>query len=508
MKKILAIIFVTIGVASCKVTQPSSQSPIEPLQIAFIQINDVYEIEPINNGKQGGMARLAYLKDSIRSIYPNTFMILAGDFVSPSIYNSLKIDGSLVRGKQMVEALSAAGLDLATFGNHEFDIKLNELQQRIDESTFEWISGNAFMNQLNIVTPFQQRGKPLAETKIMSFPYGSDSVRIGIINTCLPFNKSNYVVYFDPISTLEKHYQQIAPQCDIVIAITHQTMQDDEILAQRLPKLKVIMGGHEHDMRYKQVGDVWITKAHANAASAFIHHFNIKKDKNSVECDLKIDLVYLDEKLGFQPKTAAVVKKWTDKAEANFSSMGFQTKEVLIASGDSLEGRESYVRTTSTNLTQTVVKAMEKACPEADFAIVNSGSIRVDDVLRMPLTTYDILRTLPYGGAVVEVEMKGKLVKQLLEVSLHNRGSGGFLQYSTSLEWKGQELWFNDKPIEPETYYRVATSDFMISGGEANMGFFTPENPDVKKVHPVVTELGHPKSDIRHATIHYLKSLK
>jgi 2',3'-cyclic-nucleotide 2'-phosphodiesterase (5'-nucleotidase family) len=60
------------------------------------------------------------------------------------VYNSLQFNGKAIRGRQMVEALNAAGLDFAIFGNHEFDIREAELQERLNESHFQWISTNSF----------------------------------------------------------------------------------------------------------------------------------------------------------------------------------------------------------------------------------------------------------------------------------------------------------------------------------------------------------------------------
>jgi len=41
------------------------------------------------------------------------------------------------------------------------------------------------------------------------------------------------------------------------------------------------MGGHEHDMRYDKVGDVIISKAHANARSMYILNLQINKNTGS-----------------------------------------------------------------------------------------------------------------------------------------------------------------------------------------------------------------------------------
>src|SRR5690606_31982723 len=131
---------------SCKTVNSASTTLKDDgkITVTFVQINDVYEIAAMQGGKVGGVARVATLKKQELAKNPNTVMVMAGDFLSPSVYNSLKYEGKRIRGKQMVQSLNAAGLDLAVFGNHEFDIREDELQDRINESTFKWIASNTF----------------------------------------------------------------------------------------------------------------------------------------------------------------------------------------------------------------------------------------------------------------------------------------------------------------------------------------------------------------------------
>ncbi|MBK6635707.1 MAG: hypothetical protein IPG38_16720 [Chitinophagaceae bacterium] len=133
---------------ACSSTKPvAAGSDDGMIEITFIQVNDVYEIAPLDGGKSGGMARVATFKKEALLKNPNTYLVMAGDFLSPSVYSSLRHEGNRIRGKQMVEAMNTAGFDLAIFGNHEFDIPAADLQSRINESTFKWISSNTFQKK-------------------------------------------------------------------------------------------------------------------------------------------------------------------------------------------------------------------------------------------------------------------------------------------------------------------------------------------------------------------------
>jgi 2',3'-cyclic-nucleotide 2'-phosphodiesterase (5'-nucleotidase family) len=510
------LLVVTVNISCTSSRRAISKKDDGKLEVIFLQINDVYEIAPVSGGHTGGIARVAALKKELLKKNANTLLVMAGDFLSPSVYNTMLYQGKRIRGKQMIEAMNAAGTDLAIFGNHEFDITETELQERINESSFQWISSNSFHKKNDTIEPFAKE----SGSTITAFPQtfilplaDSDGtkVRVGFIGITIPFNKAAHVDYADPLSTAAMLYNKLKDSCDAIVAITHQKMGDDILLAQQLPNLAVILGGHEHDMRMEQIGNVFVTKAHANAKSAYIIKLLIDKNK---KVSLAIPtLKMIDDKVLPDSITDVVVKKWTSIANENYRSNGFDATKIVAATGDSLEGRDTLVRLMPTNLGKTITIAMAEACPEALVAINNAGSIRLDDILYPPISQYDILRTLPFGGPVREADIKGSLLLQVLEAGQKNIGTGGYLHYypveylpaqsdPTRAEWT-----LNGAPIDSTKIYRVAFADFLVSGREANLGFLNKDNPAMIKLYDAETAKENPKSDIRLAVIRYLEKL-
>ncbi|GAA4740391.1 bifunctional metallophosphatase/5'-nucleotidase [Flavisolibacter ginsenosidimutans] len=508
MKRFFLLILPLSILVSCKTASSiTGNKDNGKIDVTFLQINDVYEIAPLGGGKEGGIARVATLKKEYLQKNPNTFLVIAGDFVSPSVYNSLQVAGKAVRGKQMVEALGSAGLDYAMFGNHEFDIKESELQDRIDESSFGWISSNAFHKTKSGVEPFVKEGKgPLPKTFILRVKDADGTTaKIGMLALTGPFNKADFVSYTDVMQAAKEAYNALKDSSDVVIAITHQSMDADELLAKEVPGLTAIIGGHEHDGRYAKVAGIPITKAVANAKNAYVIQLRINKKKGTH--NVKTSIETLNEKVALDSATNVVVQKWNRIAEENYGSLGFDAKKVMIEKGEPLEGRETAVRSRPTNLTQLIVAAIKDAAPRADIAVMNGGSIRVDDVLQSPVTQYDILRTLPFGGALSEADMKGSLVIKMLEAGRKNIGSGGFLQYSENLAYVADKWILNGQAIDPAKTYRMVLPEFVFSGKEANMDFLKPDNVDVVKVYPTAGK-GEPLSDIRLAVVRYLEKNK
>src|SRR5436190_22305630 len=96
-----------------------------PVRVTLLQVNDVYQFAPVDGGTRGGLARVLTLRKQIMSESPHTLFFMAGDTISPSI------ESNTYKGKQMIEAWDASGLDYATLGNHEFDFGPDVLRQRI-----------------------------------------------------------------------------------------------------------------------------------------------------------------------------------------------------------------------------------------------------------------------------------------------------------------------------------------------------------------------------------------
>ncbi len=481
------------------------------IEIVLVQVNDVYEISAIRNGEAGGLPRVATLKKQYLQTNPNTLLLMAGDFLSPSIYNRMKVQGKAVIGKQMVEAMNTAGFDLVGFGNHEFDLDEADLQERINESKFQWVSSNSFQVKNGKEQPFQKISGTSASpipTYVIRTVKDADgtTARIGFIGINIPKTKKKYVAYQNPLSAATTIYNTIKDSCDAVVAITHQELDQDVQLAKQLPGLAAIIGGHEHDMRFEKVGNVYITKAHSNAVNAYVVKLQIDTKTRTVTTP-RPELKALDNNIAFDDATNSVVNKWWSVVDTSYGSLGFNYKEVLLRDGAQLDARDSVISITSSNFTKLICTAIEDACPDADAALFNAGSIRVDEMLVPPITQYTIMRSMPYGGAIRQADITGKLLIQVLEAGKKNSTTGGFLQYSSSITSANGKWMIHGKPIDDKQAYKIALNDFLIDGQEQNLGFLNPKNYEVYRLYNKQTSPQNPQSDIRLAVIKYLEKM-
>jgi 5'-nucleotidase len=505
------IIIVLFSVGPLVLTRIASRDQEAKLEVDLLQVNDVYEIAGLNNGSVGGMARIATLKKRLRRENSNVLLLLAGDFISPSVFNNVRPDSTAVAGKQMIDAMNAAGVDLVVFGNHEFDFSYNVLQQRMDESHFQWVASNVEHVTPAGPEPFQQLNKDIPASWTKTFTNGDGySVTVGFLGLTISDNPGNpkYAVYTPTLEAARKMYKTLAGTCDAVIAVTHQNMADDEMLADSLPELTAIIGGHEHDGRFEKRGNVFITKADANTKTAY--ELKIVFEKNEKRPAVYPVLIHIDSSLTKDPLTAAVVEKWTNVAREYFKKQQINVDSPVCPGLTTwLDGRDQSVRFKPTNLSQIITDGMLWGTRQyhTQLALMNSGSIRVDDIIVPPVTEYSFVRALPYGGAIQVARFKGYFLTYVLDSASRLAGDGAFLQVSRNvhLDMATRRWEIGTTAIADSTVYTVAIADYLIKGLQKKLDFIKKGHPGVDSVFPGPSG-SEIRSDIVKTTIASLRS--
>ena len=472
------------------------------IDFTFLQVNDVYEIAPIQGGAYGGMARVETVHQELLQENPNTMLVMAGDFLNPSLLGTVKYNGERIRGMQMIETMNAMNFDLAAFGNHEFDLSSKDLQKRLDESNFDWITANVLQIKDGKTAPFTNKKNTINETYIKEFTDADGTtVKIGFISVCVPSNPRNYVAYEDVFLAATRSYNKLKDKVDVVFGLTHVKISQDKKILEMLPNIPLIMGGHEHTNMMVPVGNSFVAKADANAKTAYIHRisFDTKTKKTTVISELKEinDLIVTSERAG------AVVDKWQQIMKTKINDIIPNPDEVIYMAKTPLDGKDKAIRSTQTNLGDIITKSMSFAFDDTvDCALVNSGSIRIDDELEGEISAVDIFKVLPYGGAVLKVKIKGSLLRRVLEYGVSSKGTGAYLQRYNVMK-TGNKWLVQARPISLNKIYTVAFSDYLLKGFD--IPFLSPKNKEVLNVYqPTATELAF---DIRRAIVLYLKSL-
>lgn len=462
------LIFASIACTSI----PFSNVDDGKIHVTILHFNDIYEITPVSGGKEGGIARVATLRNELLARNPNTITTLGGDLFSPSAIGTAMYEGDRLAGRQMVDVLNHFGLDYATFGNHEFDVKESQFNQRMNEVGFTWVSSNVF----------RANGEPYAGVKqhvVIPFTDAKSgkTFKLGLFGLTLSVNKPDYVSYTDPLKTASEQVGLLADQTDFIAALTHQAISDDETLLQDNPQVGLLLGGHEHINYQRWRGNFApLLKGDANVRSVYV--VDLYFDPATGKTEVKPTFVPINDTFAEDTAIKDIVDKWVTIAFDAFRAQGFQPEEVVTTTTVALDGLESSVRSSQTNLTELIANSLLQPYPDADLSLYNSGSIRIDDMLPAgKITVYDIIRVLPFGGNIQLATIKGSLLKRALDQGLANIGSGGYLQSANTKH--SDDTWrINDVPINDSKIYTLAINDFLTSGKERGLEFLNADNPD------------------------------
>lgn len=434
------------------------------VKLTILHFNDNYEISPKDH--KGGLAEMLTVLKQQRAKHKNTITTVAGDFLSPSLLSGM------TKGKHMIEIFNLMGIDYISLGNHEFDFGPEVLKERIKESKTPWVSTNVL-----------EFGKVFEGTHYVMVKE-VDGLKIGFLGIVLPetmqLSKPGKNVRIEPITeSAQKGVEALKTLgADVVIALTHLSIDQDRALARSVKGIHLILGGHDHNPITFYEHGVLIFKSGSDAEYLGVINLNIAMEKNKETPNEKNPKMMLSwcmipiAGVTPDPVVASAVKKFTDEFN----------KELDIVIGKTLvelDSRRSSLRAGETGMGDLFADALRDAL-NAEVAVVNSGSLRGDRIIpaNSDLTGKDVLKELPFADQVgVVVKLKGSDLKQVLENGVSQLGgrsgrfpqiSGMAMRYNPKLDAGNRvvDVLINGHPLDPEKLYTVATTGYMLSGGD------------------------------------------
>ena len=179
MKKFLAIFIATILVLS--LAAPALANEAKSDDIVILYTNDIHTY--IGNPLSYDV--IAGLKAHLLTQYNNVLLVDAGDHIQGTAY------GSMDKGETIIKLMNAAGYDLATLGNHEFDYGMDGRINVTDVwADFPYVSCNFFKEEAGV------RGDNVLDSYAI-FELGSEKVAIIGITTPESFTKSTPAYFQD-----------------------------------------------------------------------------------------------------------------------------------------------------------------------------------------------------------------------------------------------------------------------------------------------------------------------
>jgi 5'-nucleotidase/UDP-sugar diphosphatase len=427
----------------------------EPVQIRLLFLNDFHGFaephQPIGSpGQIGGLAYLATEVNRLRQERP-TLLLAAGDMIQGNPW------ANLFEGKSTIEVMNAMEFSAMVLGNHEFDFGQKTLALRIKEARFPILTANVL--GLSGIQPYLI--KEIAGIKIAI---------IGLVTEETPTathpKNVEGLTFLPAAESAQKVLQDLGNRPDLVLVLSHLGLPADRRLAKEVKGIQVIVGGHTHTRIETpiKVNETIIVQAWEHAKVLGVLDLTIQ-DRKVVNYQGKLIPINPDRQKP-DPLIAEIVDRYKNQSAA-------MLEEVIGEAQVDLQGRGA--RSQETNLGNLVADVMREDA-KADAALTNAGGLRAD-ILKGPIRMKDLLSVLPFPNHLVVLRVTGRELKEILEHGLSDVGGTGgqFPQVSgIRLTYKstapsGQRIatiWVREKPLDPETWYTLATNDFLVAGGD------------------------------------------
>lgn len=438
--------------------------------VSIIHFNDCYNIEP--SPQSSGAAGFLTAINQLRHLNP--MILFSGDILSPSFMSTF------TKGEQMIPVLNDIRVDCAVFGNHEFDYGVDNLIEFVKRTTFPWLLSNVIdketSNQLG-------DGQVYHIIERAGFKFGL----IGLIEeewlSTLSTLDSSDVIYQDFVERGQELARWLKSQhkVDYVIALTHFRTPNDIRLADSVPEIDLVLGGHDHDYEIIKRPNCYIIKSGTDFREFSRITLKINPDYQRTESHsssgkqlkpfLEPDIEHI-KCIGYE-EDEELKKKLNKFATTIDEKMG----KVLGQFNCPLDGRFSSIRRYETNLGNFVTDIM-LASTHADLAILNSGTLRSDRIHpRGDFTMRDLYNILGYIDPIAVLDASGEHILRALEngVSQWPKLEGRFPQVSgcaftfdpnkpPGARIDPRDVSIGDEPLDLKKRYKLTTKAYLASG--------------------------------------------
>ena len=495
-KKLLSLLLVIAMIFALAVPAfAEGETPSMAGKTVIVHSNDVH-------GAIAGYANMAALAAEYESQGAKVIVADAGDF------SQGKVEVSSNKGLNAVKMMNAAGYDVATLGNHEFDYGYAQLKENLKEATFSTICCNIL----------DENGKPAFEG---SKVFDIDGLKVGFIGVNTPESQTKanpalikgltWLAGDDMVKAVQAEADKLkADGTDVIVVLSHLGV-DSESKPNRstdlwagLKGVDFIIDGHSHTVMEKGDNNEPIQStgtAFENVGVIVIDNATKKIESN------KLVKVTADS-----AKDEAVAKAAQDITDAINAEYG----TVFAKSEVELNGDRSYNTKTDlygnrdgeTNLGDLITDSMVWSVKKTGgvtvdekniVAVTNGGGIRAA-IKAGDVTKKDVNTVLPFGNTIAVVYVTGAELLEALEASTYcspDSAIGGFPQVSginytvdaskaydaNDTTYPGSTYYgpktinrvtidsINGQAFDAKATYAVITNNFLAAGGDTYYAF-------------------------------------
>ena len=434
----------------------------------------------------GGFALLKGYIDQ----YSDDYLLLdSGDF-SSGTQEAKKSEGAT-----SVELMNAVGYTATTIGNHEGDFKEEAFLKNIKNFKFDVLAANVYdisrfgdsinanlqkfshkQNLFDLKSNNKAQGYPEGVKPYNIYEIGGKKIAVIGIAKKLSKKISNKIQITEGRKEIKDALKALALKPhDATILLIHNSIKDDDHvyepstieLLKDIKGIDLVLGGHAHKiLQYQNRGVKYVESGkYIEGLSQVVLTFD---DKTGKLTNIRAKYVELDSaKIEPNKKIQGLAEKIRMKDLDTIIGKALECIKVINYKRNEMDSPLG-------NLFTDIIKDF---VPQADFAMHNTGSVRVD-ILKGDITKRDIINAFPFPDKVMLVRVNGDFIRKLIESTLKEEHS--LFQYSKEVKikyrWKNDKaellsVKINEQNLDKDKIYTIALNEWNAQGNDEGSMF-------------------------------------
>jgi 5'-nucleotidase / UDP-sugar diphosphatase len=442
------------------VLPPSGQAAVEQT-LTVLFTNDTHNrLEPFDHielkQKVGGVVRRSRYFDSVRANNPQTLILDAGDvFQGTPFYN-------FYLGEPDITAMNMMGYDAMTMGNHDLDNGILNLKKRTQYAHFPVLCANIKdkNSDLLVFRPFQIFERQGLKIAVMGFMSEHAWQAVAL-------SQKKDLSFHDPIPIAKKIVAELRPKVDLIISLHHMGIWYDEPFAKAVPGVDIVIGGHSHTEMEKAkliangsangIGGTLLM--HAGHMGTWVGRLDLTVNHRKEITHYTSERVLMDQRWDGQP-LPEMLESYAKRLRKDMEQV------VGEASTDfSVAGKYDGPFPLGSLLADILRDSLK-----TEVGIMNTGGIR-NGLNKGPIEVGEIFEILPFDNTATRFELKGDVLRKVVETSASRLKVSKNLQFSGlvyTLEGKKvTQIQVQGQTLDPQRWYSVAAPDYVFQGNEA-----------------------------------------
>ena len=445
--------------------------------LRIIQVNDVYELDNFPSFKT-----LVDDHSKNHHIADKTLVVMAGDFLGPSLLSSLD------KGRGMVDVMNHCGFTHASIGNHEADVPSDAISHRIAQSTFCWINTN--MRELDeklgaVTSPYDV---VVVSKRMDDAGAGVEfTKRVGLLGLLTDdpglyrpdaFGGAKIQPILEATDAFLK--SEVPQDLDLLIPLTHQRFVEDRDFANKYggEVFPIVIGGHDHEIYDETHSGSRIIKTGHDAIHAAIIDIKWAIGEDYAIAEKPVIDVQMIETSSY-PKCSqitSIVEGHERVLQELERAKIFRFQDWIVdKTGDPIPF--STVDNRLGNTTgSTILCTLLRMAMRTSLAITNAGSIRGNKTYPPEqewFTWSDLKAEIAFSTNLVAVKLPGKVIEKMITESRDGIrqdppvARGGYLHHCDKVDYDNESckiISIRGVAFDPDALYLTALPAQFFEG--------------------------------------------